>query len=225
MKKEVKNILSIAVIIIIFILISFLIWDLLGINKGLKQKELEEYQDDINLMIVAHPDDEILWGSKELIEKKYLVVCITCGKDKTREHEIEEVLKLTGDDLISLGYTDKFLGHKSKWVTQHKKIEKDIKKIINMKKWTNIVTHNEDGEYGHIHHKKIHNMVASTNADNIHYFGKYYTKKQILNKNNLDDYKLDKQTLNTKKTILRKYKSQDRVIKMFNHMIPYEDIK
>lgn len=50
-------------------------------------------------------------------------------------------------------------------------------------------------------------------------------KKQILNKNNLDDYKLDKQTLNTKKTILRKYKSQDRVIKMFNHMIPYEDIK
>lgn len=69
MKKEVKNILSIAVIIIIFILISFLIWDLLGINKGLKQKKLEEYQDDINLMIVAHPDDEILWGSKELIKK------------------------------------------------------------------------------------------------------------------------------------------------------------
>lgn len=40
MKKEVKNILSIAVIIIIFILISFLIWDLLGINKGLKQKKV-----------------------------------------------------------------------------------------------------------------------------------------------------------------------------------------
>lgn len=225
MKKEIKNILLITVIIVVFILISFLIWDILGINKGLQQEKLSKYKEDINLMIVAHPDDEILWGSKELIEEKYLVVCVTCGKDKTREHEIEEALKLTGDDLISLNYTDKFLGHKSKWITEQKKIEKDIKKIVNMKKWNKIVTHNINGEYGHIHHKKIHDMVANTNAENIQYFGKYYTKRKIINQTDLDNYKLDEQTLKTKKAILRKYKSQDRVIQMFSHMIPYENIK
>lgn len=225
MKKRNKKILFIIVIIIVFLLATFLILNLIEINKGLKQSELEEYQDDANLMIIAHPDDEILWGSKELIKEKYLVVCITCGKDKKREREIEEVLKTTGDDLISLGYTDKFLGHKSKWLIEKRKIAKDIKKIINMKKWNKIVTHNKDGEYGHIHHKKIHDIVSNTNAANIQYFGKYYTKKQIIHKTDLDDYKLDDQTLKIKQEILKKYKSQVRVIKMFYHMVPYENMK
>ena len=29
------------------------------------------------VMFVAHPDDDLLWGGRHLIEEKYLVVCMT----------------------------------------------------------------------------------------------------------------------------------------------------
>ena len=35
-----------------------------------------------HLMIVAHPDDETLWGGAHIADGGYLVVCITNGKDK-----------------------------------------------------------------------------------------------------------------------------------------------
>ena len=39
------------------------------------------------LMVVAHPDDELLWGGLHLIDDDYLVVCITCGPNKVRVNE------------------------------------------------------------------------------------------------------------------------------------------
>ena len=36
----------------------------------------EEVPKKINLMIVAHPDDETLWGGAHLIEDNYYVVCV-----------------------------------------------------------------------------------------------------------------------------------------------------
>ena len=36
------------------------------------------------LMIVAHPDDELLWGGGHLIEGEYLVVCMTHGWNPKR---------------------------------------------------------------------------------------------------------------------------------------------
>ena len=36
------------------------------------------------VMFVAHPDDDLLWGGRHLIEEKYLVVCMTRGNDPVR---------------------------------------------------------------------------------------------------------------------------------------------
>ena len=46
-------------------------------------------------MIVAHPDDEMLWGGAHLLNGNYLVVCITCGRSKTRDKEFKEVGEYT----------------------------------------------------------------------------------------------------------------------------------
>ena len=46
-------------------------------------------------MIVAHADDDLLWGGMHLIKDKYVVVCVTCGTNELREKEFEKAMKLT----------------------------------------------------------------------------------------------------------------------------------
>ena len=48
-------------------------------NKSIENLKLK---DTHKLMIVAHPDDETIWGGAELLKDNYLVVCITCGRSK-----------------------------------------------------------------------------------------------------------------------------------------------
>ena len=88
-----------------------------------------------DLMIVAHPDDETLWGSEELLKNKYLVVCITCGTNKKREKEIEAALKISKDRLIVLNKPDKVRGKRSNWKGYKKQIEYELKYIMKKKKW------------------------------------------------------------------------------------------
>ena len=47
-----------------------------------------------NLMFVAHPDDEILFFSKQLLNKKdLLVICMTNGDNKVRSQEFRKLMK------------------------------------------------------------------------------------------------------------------------------------
>ena len=54
-------------------------------NKGLINKSDLKFlniKNFNNLMIVAHPDDETLWGGKNLIKDDFFVVCLTNGYNK-----------------------------------------------------------------------------------------------------------------------------------------------
>lgn len=227
MNKRLKRVLIIVFIVVLVIFILFLLGGNLHNNKKmLSMLNPNDYRDYDNLMIVAHPDDETLWGFNKLEKKKFLVVCVTCGRNKIREKEIESAMKMTDDKLISLGYTDKFLSRRSKWMFSYNNIEKDLNTIIKLKKWNMVVTHNKDGEYGHMHHKMIHDMVERERPKHLSYFGKYYTKRKMdhIDREKLDKYKLDDKTLMYKRKVLAKYKSQQKVKNMFEHMIPYENI-
>ena len=50
------------------------------------------------LMIVAHPDDELLWGGGHLMDGNYLVVSVTRGYDKVRSAEFEKVVTESGNE-------------------------------------------------------------------------------------------------------------------------------
>lgn len=49
------------------------------------------------LMIVAHPDDETIWGGKHLLEGHYLVVCLTNGDNVKRKNEFMNIMKKTSN--------------------------------------------------------------------------------------------------------------------------------
>ena len=179
-----------------------------------------------SLMIVAHPDDETLWGSEELLKNKYLVVCITCGTNKKREKEIEAALKISKDRLIVLDKPDKVRGKRSDWKHYKKQIKYELKYVIKKKKWNTIVTHNPEGEYGHIHHKITSNIVTKVyNKEKIgklKYFGKYYSKKRI-NENKFAR-EIPEDIYDMKIEMIDSYKSQAFIKNRFNQMYKYENL-
>lgn len=211
--------------ILSFIIMSMILFTFLKPSYKVEvQKQLRNLNlDKINkLMIVAHPDDETIWGANHLLKDDYLVVCITCGNNKIRVNEINKVLKYSNDKLIMLNFPDKILGKRSNWKNDEEKIKKDIKKILEYKNWDVVVTHNPDGEYGHIHHKMTSKIVTNLyDKDNLYYFGKYYKKNDI--KDIKVKNKLNKKELKNKKKMLDVYKSQGFIDDKFGHMYPYEN--
>lgn len=211
--------------ILSFIIMSMILFTFL---KPSYKVEVEKQLSNLNLnkinklMIVAHPDDETIWGGYHLLKDDYLVVCITCGNNKIRVNEINKALKYSNDKLIMLNFPDKILGKRSNWKNDEEEIKKDIKKILEYKNWDVVVTHNPDGEYGHIHHKMTSKIVTNLyDKDNLYYFGKYYKKNDI--KNISGKNKLNNKELKNKRKMLDVYKSQGFIDDKFGHMYPYEN--
>lgn len=183
------------------------------------------------LMIVAHPDDETLWGGGTLIANDYLVVCLTNGNNKERSEEFMNVMKATNDIGLILSYPDKIHGKRSDWDFCKSGIIDDIETIINYKKWTTIVTHNEAGEYGHFHHIMTNSFVTEVcntldYKGFLMYFGRYYKVKdiEVLGKDGLLPKPLSDEILNKKMALLSLYSSQSKTVEHLGHMIPYENI-
>ncbi len=212
-------------------LTAIIIKNPLKVNKS--DLDLRNFDVDLEnidkVMIVAHPDDDMIWGGSHLIDDGYLVVCITCGAREDRVLEFKNVMNATDDKYIMLDYPDKTNGERDNWNTVYSDITKDIERILAMKDWKLIVTHNENGEYGHIHHKMTHSIVKSVyennylDKDNLYFFGKYYKADKIDEvKDNLEE--ISEENYNKKDEIIYKYyTSQKSVADGLHHMFKYEN--
>lgn len=193
-------------------------------NNTLKKSHAEQFK---NVMIVAHPDDETLWGGANLYKDKYFVVCLTNGHNLYRVKDFRKILTFTKNKGIILDYPD-IQGHIiDKWKEFKEGIIKDLKTIISYNNWNKIVTHGPEGTTGHIHHKKISSyitMIAKKKnlLSKLYYFGKVYKKGKI--PKNL--HRINKTELRYKLKEVSFYKSKAREIhKHWYHMIPYENWK
>ena len=195
-------------------------------NELLDSAGIDNYN---NLMIVAHPDDEALWGGHSLLEKDYFVVCLTNGYNSKRSEEFYNVLDKSGDGGIILDYPDKINRQRCDWEFCKDDIIKDLQLIISYKNWDTIVTHNEAGEYGHLQHIKTHEYVSSL-CDSLsvsakqYYFGTYHTKKSLLamNEDELPS-SLSTEELIEKYNLVSTYVTQAKTIVKLGHMIPFEN--
>lgn len=221
-KKYSMYILSI--IIIVFTTISFIVSSyyssLTNITVDYSKIDLNEID---NLMIVSHPTDEILFGGSHLLEDNYLVVCITCGTDKELTHDFIDVLQKTKDKYIILGYPEYSNEERENWSNYKSNIKEDITKIIKLKDWSTIVTHNPEGEYGSLQHKLTSQIVTSISPKKkLYYFGKYYIKKSIVNEQNKLS-QINQNRLNQKIKLIGMYKTETYIQTEFNHMYKYEE--
>ena len=117
------------------------------------------------LMIVAHPDDEMLWGGMNLLlDNGWHVIVATHGNQNDfRYNELKNSVKYAGVyqwDMFNIKdvYTedqdkaDKTFNNKST------PLYKNLLKL-SKQKWDLVLTHNHLGEYGHAHHIAVHNLV------------------------------------------------------------------
>ena len=185
-------------------------------------------------MIVAHPDDETLWGGSHLIDSDYLVVCMSNGWYKKRSSDFERVMNQTGDPHIILDYPD----IRKDWVTNGQyayemdlystcknAMQEDIEILLNYKKWDEVITHNPDGEYGKLHHQMVSDMVTKVfqkslkGKSKLYYFGHYYKKGEQIPGN-----KISEGNLQIKERLVNEYQPTAKgAIEAFGHMIPYEN--
>jgi LmbE family N-acetylglucosaminyl deacetylase len=192
--------------------------DILNIDKY----NVRKYK---KIMIVAHPDDETLWGGANLYKSGFFVVCLTNGYNLPRANDYRNLLKFTKNDGIILDYPDIQDKIIDDWSEVKIGILKDLSKILNYKDWEAIVTHGPDGTTGHIHHKKTCQFVTQVAKESnkykyLYYFGKYYQKNKI--PQNLT--RITKEEYNIKKKEIAIYKSVISIIhKLWYHMLPYEN--
>lgn len=194
-------------------------------NNYIKNQDMIDQTDLENvdyLMIVAHPDDETIWGGQHLLNGRYLVVCLTNGDNQTRKKEFMNMINKTHNQGLILDYPDKTNGKRDNWYKVKDDIQNDIHYLLTKKKWKMVVTHNPDGEYGHIHHQMTSMLV--TKQDNIDknklmYFGKYYKKKdkpEMLQQISTTD-------LEKKMELINMYSSQNKVMDHLAHMMAHEN--
>ena len=73
-------------ILALICLTTIIIKNPLKVNKS--DLDLRNFDVDLEnidkVMIVAHPDDDMIWGGSHLIDDNYLVVCINCGAREDR---------------------------------------------------------------------------------------------------------------------------------------------
>lgn len=127
-----------------------------------------------NLIITAHPDDEVLWCGGLPIrysDRNWMIVCCTTPRaDPVRAEKFKDACGLLGadayiispriepahDGLIDFGYFDAFEGFDA------------------------VFTHNSNGEYGHPHHKQVHQFVRDNFSGKKVYFGYGQDTRNIL---------------------------------------------
>ena len=233
-KKKRRIVLSVIAVLIIGFLVWFVPFAVKNAHylslPSVTKEQLNELPISgiYNLMIVAHPDDEFMWGGGHLLEGLWFVVVITNGDNEVRKAEFEEMMEKTGSVGLILSYPDKIGKKRSNWKFWEKDILADLCTIINYKQWNCIVTHNAEGEYGHQHHIYTHRYVTEICKErgvtySLWYFGTYYKKGTVPEDLPHISSAGQNNTLSVKQSLASVYKSQQRTIEKLSHMLPYEN--
>jgi LmbE family N-acetylglucosaminyl deacetylase len=112
-------------------------------------------------VIVAHPDDEILWAGGTILSNpswKCFVVCLCRGSDTERASKFYEALKVLRSEGI-IGDLDD--GPEQKPLDE-KKVEHAILDLLPAKHYDLIISHNPTGEYTrHLRHEEVGKAVIT----------------------------------------------------------------
>ena len=118
-----------------------------------------------NLMIVAHPDDEIIFGFPSLHNINFVsepkVVSVTNADHPGRSLEFQTCMKRLGvQDYDMYNYKDEWDNS-----FENTDIKERLQDLIFAGKYKQIITHNANGEYGHSQHKALNQIINQLVTD------------------------------------------------------------
>ena len=159
------------------------------------------------LMLIAHPDDEILFGYYDVYYSNCTIICFTNGKHKIRSIEFKNSM-----------LSNKFIGHMydlhdsmtDNWLqlTDEAIYQQYVIPVLLNHKYDMIVSHDVIGEYGHIQHKRVHQIaIYCSHIMNIPFMD-FYQRYQLTDLSNME-------YINQRNAMLSIYASQKISIDLF----------
>jgi hypothetical protein len=122
------------------------------------------------LVVVAHPDDETLWGAGRIMQWSSqgatvnVVCCSRPKKDPERAERFLQACSMLGAHGAVLGAVDR---------GAHEPLALPAWGDEMFRGFDWVLTHNRLGEYGHPHHKQVHEFVYERSLDSpLMYFGR-----------------------------------------------------
>lgn len=123
------------------------------------------------IMVVAHPDDETLWGGVTLAsDAGWAVICATHRATKARRLAFGRALSALGTHGVMLEVPDR----KELRPTEGDLVllRQAIEPVIDTPRVVQVMTHGPEGEYGHPLHRAISALVTDlcASGDRLWYF-------------------------------------------------------
>lgn len=155
-----------------------------GAAKGTLIDNTSDGKQRTVLMVVAHPDDDVLWGGEFLLKEGHKAhVVVTSTQNNIREVRFEEFTAVQQH----LGTHGEFLNGTDSPTTMvlESDIKKRIQNLVCSKDWERIVTHGPEGEYGHPQHHLVHDAVLEAvrrccfSADKLYVFHSRPVEKYV----------------------------------------------
>jgi LmbE family N-acetylglucosaminyl deacetylase len=187
--------------------------------------------DTINkVMIVAHPDDEAIWGGKEILENDYFVVSTTGHRYAWRQREFSIAMQFAGARFLMLDHPQHAQNSPPNYDI-YDCLAQDIRTILEYKSWEKIVTFSPTGESGHGDHILVNNVVTDICVemgifDKLWYFtDKYYAPEYRYGTNlahltpTMTDEMYEKVL-----TLMRIYESQSQIMTFFSKTVRFQEL-
>lgn len=216
MKK--KEVFKYILLLILVFVASYYIYNLDYQREEKTGIAVDKYDDTEVLLIVSDYEDVVLWASSVLDEKDVLVVCLTCGNDEITDTELLNLLTTTNDEHLFLGFNPyNEDGSFNDWIDLYDQIDYEINKIVTLRHWDNVYTHNPSDLEDNYYHKLTSRMVT-TNAvkerqsKNLQYFEPSFIYDPV--------EQADK--LIRKEELLNLFSSKDELLEKYEGLIPIE---
>ncbi|NTU89005.1 MAG: hypothetical protein HGA54_03730 [Actinobacteria bacterium] len=182
------------------------------------------------VMIVAHPDDETLWGGAHLYGGGWLVICLSNLTTDGGVHapEFANIVSYFGCKGIILDYSDNDAWIDAPTIAY---ITQDVSTVLGYQgiQWELVATHNPNGDYGHSHHRSASDITTRVydsifpGEDKLWYFGRYlYSPDAIAQLPPLTQVDSDGLAAKTY-ALFNIYTSQNFVVDGLLHIFPYEN--
>ena len=152
------------------------------------------------IMIVAHPDDEALFGGAELLThpEEYKVVAVDEYQNEVRRAEW-----ISSMQFIGITDSEHWSGFKGGEDYHREKLIYELLRVLRERKYKKIVTHNRKGEYGHPRHRALHDVLNHLRPELLWQFDK-------------GSDRLPQDLLLKKRDLLKVYGSQRDVLDWFS---------